>query len=54
MQVVDNKALLLRLRDPKKVTSVIPKSKYKRAFSDTYTIRLDGEARTDEAPEDYF
>ena len=27
MQVVDNKALLLRLRDPKKVTSVIPKSK---------------------------
>ena len=27
MKVVDNKALLLRLRDPKKVTSVIPKSK---------------------------
>jgi len=27
MEVIDNKALLLRLRDPAKVTSVIPKSK---------------------------
>ena len=27
MKVVDNKALLLRLRDPDKVTTVIPKSK---------------------------
>ena len=27
MQVIDNKALLLKLRDPAKVTSVIPKSK---------------------------
>lgn len=26
MEIVDNKALLLRLRDPKKVTAVIPKS----------------------------
>ena len=27
MEIIDNKALLLRLRDPSKVTSVIPKSK---------------------------
>ncbi len=27
MQVIDNKALLLKLRQPEKVTSVIPKSK---------------------------
>ena len=27
MKVIDNKALLLRLRDPRKVTEVIPKSK---------------------------
>ncbi len=27
MQIIDNKALLLTLRDPTKVTSVIPKSK---------------------------
>ena len=27
MKVIDNKALLLRLRDPAKVTNVIPKSK---------------------------
>jgi hypothetical protein len=27
MQIIDDKALLLRLRNPKQVTSVIPKSK---------------------------
>ena len=27
MKIIDDKALLLRLRDPSKVTSVIPKSK---------------------------
>jgi hypothetical protein len=27
MKILDNKALLLRLRNPKKVTAVIPKSK---------------------------
>ena len=27
MKVIENKALLLTLRDPRKVTSVIPKSK---------------------------
>ena len=27
MQVIDNRALLLKLRDPAKVTNIIPKSK---------------------------
>ena len=27
MEIIDDKALLLRLRDPSKVTNVIPKSK---------------------------
>jgi hypothetical protein len=27
MQIIDDKALLLRLRNPKQVTAVIPKSK---------------------------
>ena len=27
MQIIDNKALLLKLRNPKQVTTIIPKSK---------------------------
>jgi hypothetical protein len=28
LEIIDNKAILLKLRDPNKVTTVIPKSKY--------------------------